>query len=161
MYYRIIWYGFPTVTEKAVIPFASSLNGTDLFSQRIWGFLPIGSITLQMLSVLGAMLSDCSSPFFHIISTVNPPRAQSPLTVPFFHVRGKAGRGRKNPSWLCNSISQTPAVPPNLPSIWKGGCLSQRLGWFPCATAFCKAYKSVRRRRCVPRRLSDVPLPSL
>mgnify|MGYP000467625432 CR=1 FL=1 len=44
------------------------------------------------------------------------------------------------PRWLCSSISATPALPPKLPSIWKGGWLSNRLGWVDLvsrARTFC------------------------
>ena len=38
-----------------------------------------------------------------------------------------AGSSSMRPRWLCSSISAMPAAPPKLPSIWKGGCASNRL----------------------------------
>ncbi len=34
-------------------------------------------------------------------------------------------------AWLCKSISAMPEVPPKLPSIWNGLCVSKRLGSVP------------------------------
>jgi hypothetical protein len=48
--------------------------------------------------------------------------------VPVGHALGKAGSRCNSPAWLCSSISQTPAVAPKLPSIWKGGHVSHMLG---------------------------------
>src|SRR2546421_102777 len=64
----------------------------------------------------------------HAISTTNPPRARSPFTDPFGQAEGRAGSTCRSPVWLCSSISAMPDVAPKLPSIWKGGCKSNRFG---------------------------------
>ena len=43
------------------------------------------------------------------------------------HCTGIAGSSLITSSWLCSSISAIPEVKPKLPSIWNGGCASQRL----------------------------------
>ena len=67
------------------------------------------------------IFADASLPPYHAMLTSKPPRAFSPLTLPLFHARGRAGNSCTAPSWLCTSISATPAVNPKLPSIWNGG----------------------------------------
>ena len=85
-----------------------------------------------------------SLPSFHSISTPIPPRARSPVTLPDGKAEGSAGSRLMNAaspactgvrlvgvaygSWLCSSISAMPAVAPKLPSIWNGGCASNRFG---------------------------------
>ena len=61
----------------------------------------------------------------------NPPRQRKPLTLPVCHSSGNAGSKCMYPVWLCTSISAMPAAQPKLPSIWKGGCASKRLGYVP------------------------------
>ena len=59
------------------------------------------------------------------------PRATSPLTLPDAHASGSAGSILIYPMLLCRSISATPDVIPKFPSIWNGGCVSQRLVIIP------------------------------
>ena len=74
------------------------------------------------------MYKDVTLPSFHSMSTMKPPRAQIPFTLPSFHSSGRAGSRVILFSEDCISISMTPAQPPKLPSIWKGECASSRLG---------------------------------
>ena len=46
--------------------------------------------------------------FFHSISTLKPPLARIPISFPFAHAVGKAGKISIYPIWLCNSISAKP-----------------------------------------------------
>ena len=66
------------------------------------------------------MYKDVTLPSFHFMSTMKPPRAQIPFTLPSFHSFGRAGSRVILFSEDCISISMTPAQPPKLPSIWKG-----------------------------------------
>ena len=62
--------------------------------------------------------------------------------VPVGHAVGSAGSRWISPAWLCTSISSMPAVTPKLPSIWNGGCASNRFGVHAAAAA-------IVRIRCV------------
>jgi hypothetical protein len=51
-----------------------------------------------------------SLPFFHSMSTSNPSRARSPVTLPVGHALGNAGKSSISPAWLCSSISPMAAA---------------------------------------------------
>ena len=70
----------------------------------------------------------CSFPSFHFISNTKPPLAQIPFTSPFAKATGNAGSISIYFVWLCTSISPMPAAPPKFPSIWNGGCASNKFG---------------------------------
>ena len=79
-----------------------------------------------------ALISFLVKEFSSRYSVLQVGTGDSPLTVPFFHSLGQAGKSSMSVTSLlrddCISISQTPPVPPKLPSIWKGGWASKRLG---------------------------------
>lgn len=64
-----------------------------------------------------------TSPSFQLMSTIRPPLALNPVTLPSVQQAGRAGSRRIYPLWLCSSISEIPAVIPRLPSIWNGRAL--------------------------------------
>jgi len=81
-----------------------------------------------LTSLAARNTAQVSRPAFQLRSTVIPPRARSPVTLPSSsHSFGKHGkRSRKPGSWLWSSISAMPAPRPKLLSIWNGGWLSKR-----------------------------------
>ena len=67
--------------------------------------------------------------------------------VPLGHADGSAGSRWISPAWLCSSISAMPAVAPKLPSIWNGGCASNRFGVDAAAgRSSCRGSRAGRSR---------------
>ena len=60
-------------------------------------------------------------------STSMAPRARRPVNSPSGQSLGRAGRRRREPSWLWRRSSAMAAVAPKLPSIWKMG--PELAGW--------------------------------
>ena len=84
-------------------------------------------------------------PFSHLILTIsNPPRAFSPVTSPYGHTSGMAGRRCTASSWLCTIISAIPAQHPKFPSIWNGGWASNMLAYVPPSASRIVAVGSLR-----------------
>ena len=81
----------------------------------------------QSLPARERISTDCSLPSLHFIFNWKPPLAQMPLISPSAKANGKAGRRSIYFVWLCTSISPMPAAPPKFPSIWNGGCASNKL----------------------------------
>ena len=69
-----------------------------------------------------------STPFSHAISIFTLPFAVIPLTEPHSRLFGRAGRSLIFPFSYCISIFTMAHTAPKLPSIWKGGHASRRLG---------------------------------
>ena len=80
------------------------------------------------VAVVSIETAETARPFSHVMSTSSPPLAQRPRTEPAGHTGGSAGSNCTVPAWLWSSISAMPEVAPKLPSIWKGGWASKRLG---------------------------------
>ena len=74
------------------------------------------------------MVAVASLPPDQVISTEYAPRARRPFIEPSAQADGRAGSRCSSPFWLCRNISPIPAMLPKLPSIWKGGWVSNRFG---------------------------------
>ena len=73
-------------------------------------------------------VAETTLPSFHSMDTSMPVRVRSPLTLPDDQAAGSAGRRMISSGVDWSSISAIPALPPKLPSIWKGVCASNRFG---------------------------------
>gem|GEM_PF-6114765 len=121
------------------MPFRSGISGSSVSAEKRRGFgfsLMAGPASTpeiftgtlvrkrQFPPTEELIFAHASCPSFHAISTVKPPRAFNPETLPSAQPEGRAGNRWMAPVWLCTSISATPAVYPKLPSIWNGGWAS-------------------------------------
>ena len=100
----------------STLPAATVWNRALGFSP--WAVRAVAPFTLTGVSVRRRQLPPFSEwitawlkrPFFHVRSTVKPPRALMPVMLPSGHTEGRAGKSWIKPAWLCISISMTPAV---------------------------------------------------
>lgn len=123
--------GFSVRATNSPAPRSSPFTFTEV--------TPCGVFSLMSGCHPPVTVTSVGLPPLHFMSTEAPPRTLKPCRLPSVHYEGRAGSRLMKPSWLCTSISAMPDVPPQLPSIWKGGCEQNRLGNVPLPCCFGSA----------------------